>query len=406
VSPQSLAPDVVVVGGGVIGLAVAWRARQSGMSVVVLERDAVGERCATGVAAGMLAPVSEVEFGDAGRRVLELGLRSARMWPDFAAELEETVAPGLAGTAAADPPSVGLRRSGTLLVARDHDEARELERQLVLRESLGLQARRLLPSAARELEPALAPTVRLALEAPEDHSVDPRRVLAALRGACELSAVQLREHAPVARVDVEGLRPNGVEAGRMPAGPDGRRERDAPTAPSGRAVGVTLADGTRVRAAQVVLAAGAWTSELAGLPTHARVAVRPVKGQILRLRDPDGPGLLQRVLRFAGGYLVPRGDGRYVLGATVEERGFEQRPTAGGVYELLRDAHELVPGVRELQIEELSVGFRPATPDNVPVVGRGALDGLVWATGHHRNGILLAPLTAALVTDALVGAAA
>ena len=102
-------------------------------------------------------------------------------------------------------------------------------------------------------------------------------------------------------------------------------------------------------------------------------------------------------LRFEGGYIVPRGDGRYVLGATVEERGFEQRPTAGGVYELLRDAHELVPGVRELQIEELSVGFRPSTPDNVPVIGRGALDGLLWATGHHRNGILLAPLTAELV---------
>ena len=155
-----------------------------------------------------------------------------------------------------------------------------------------------------------------------------------------------------------------------------------------------------------MLAAGAWTSELAGLPEHARVAVRPVKGQILRLRDPDGPGLLQRVLRFEGGYLVPRGDGRYVLGATVEERGFEDRPTAGGVYELLRDAHELVPGLRELQIEELSVGFRPSTPDNVPAIGRGALDGLLWATGHYRNGILLAPLTAELVTEALVGAPA
>jgi glycine oxidase len=378
VSAQSLAPDVVVVGGGVIGLAVAWRARRGGMSVAVLERDAVGERCATRVAAGMLAPVSEVEFGDAGRRVLELGLRSAQMWPEFAAELEEAVVSS--GAAETDPPALGLRRSGTLLVARDGDEARELERQLVLRESLGLRATRLLPSAARELEPALAPTVRLALEAPEDHSVDPRRVLAALRRACELSGVQLREHALVARVDVEG--------------------------PGGRVTGVTLGDGTRVRAAQVVLAAGAWTSELAGLPAHARVPVRPVKGQILRLRDPDGPGLLQRVLRFEGGYLVPRGDGRYVLGATVEERGFEQRPTAGGVYELLRDAHELVPGVRELQIEELSVGFRPSTPDNVPVIGRGALDGLLWATGHHRNGILLAPLTAELVTDALVGAPA
>jgi glycine oxidase len=152
-----------------------------------------------------------------------------------------------------------------------------------------------------------------------------------------------------------------------------------------------------------VLAAGAWTGEIGGLPRHARVAVRPVKGQILRLRDPVGPGLLRRVVRFEGGYIVPRGDGRYVLGATVEERGFEERPTAGGVYELLRNARELVPGILELQIEELSVGFRPATPDNVPVIGPGVLEGLVWATGHHRNGILLAPLTAELAVEALVG---
>ena len=155
--------------------------------------------------------------------------------------------------------------------------------------------------------------------------------------------------------------------------------------------------------AQVVLAAGAWSARLGGLPAHAMVPVRPLKGQILRLRDPEGPGLLQRIVRFDGGYLVPRGDGRYVLGATVEERGFESEPTAGGVYELLRDAQDLVPGVRELQIEELSVGFRPSTPDHIPALGRGVLEGLLWATGHHRNGILLAPLTAELLAGVLLG---
>ncbi len=129
--------------------------------------------------------------------------------------------------------------------------------------------------------------------------------------------------------------------------------------------------------------------------------VRPVKGQILRLRDPAGPGLLGRVLRFRGGYIVPRADGRYVLGATVEEQGFASQPTAGGVYELLRHAHELLPGVSELEIEELAVGFRPGTPDNAPAIGRGAVDGLVWATGHYRNGILLAPLTGELVAAVL-----
>jgi glycine oxidase len=395
-SSNDQAVDVAVVGGGIIGLAVAWRARQRGLSVAVLERGAIGGQCASGVAAGMLAPVSEVEFGEAGQRMLDLGLRSAEMWPSFAAELSHET-----------ELEVGLRQSGTLVVARDEDEARELERQLALRESLGLPVRRLRPNAARELEPALAPTVRLALEAPEDHSIDPRLVLAALRRACDGSGVQIREQASVARVEVEGRGANGLGVQAPIAA--GHRDISAPNGSEGAdgsegaVTGLVLTTGERVSAGRVVLAAGAWSGEIAGLPAHARVPVRPVKGQILRLRDPAGPGLLERVVRFEGGYLVPRGDGRYMLGATVEERGFEEHPTVGGVYELLRDARELVPGVLELQIEELSVGFRPSTPDNTPVIGLGAVDGLVWATGHHRNGILLTPLTAELVAEVLVG---
>jgi glycine oxidase len=366
--------DVVVVGGGIIGMAIAWRARQAGMSVTVLERDLAGQATSR-VAAGMLAPVAEVEFGEAGRRLLELGLRSARMWPGFAAELE-----------ACGDGSVGLMATGALLAARDEDDARELERQLDFRRSLGLSVRRLRPSEARDLEPALAPTVRLALEAPDDHSVDPRLVLAALRQACDAAGVQVRERATVVRVELEGASKGG-------GGGDGA---------GGRVTGVTLADGEPVPAERVVLAAGPWSERIEGLPPGAGVPVRPVKGQTLRLRDPAGPGLLRRVLRFRGGYLVPREDGRYVLGATVEERGFGLAPTAGGVYELLRDARELVPGISELEIEELSVGLRPGTPDNAPVIGRGAVRGLVWATGHYRNGILLAPLTAELVAGVLV----
>jgi glycine oxidase len=139
------------------------------------------------------------------------------------------------------------------------------------------------------------------------------------------------------------------------------------------------------------------------LPEDARVPVRPVKGQVLRLRDPRGPGLVERTIRGGEAYLVPRADGAYVLGATVEERGWDIAPTAGGVYELLRDMSELVPGVLELEIEELLAGLRPATPDNVPAIGPGALDGLVWAAGHYRNGILLSPVTADLVAGALTG---
>jgi glycine oxidase len=360
-------PDVIVIGGGVIGLSVAWRARERGMSVTVLERDTIG-RGTSHVAAGMLAPVAEVEFGAAGRHLLEMGLRSVEIWPAFAADLEEVTGQG-----------VGLLKVGTLLLARDEDEARELERQIAFRDSLGLRTERLRPSQAREREPALAPTLRLALEAPEDHSVDPRLVLAGLRSACESSGVELREHARVTRIesDDSGSRVTGVVIG---------------------------SEGEEVMAAeQVVIAAGAWVEQIDGLPPDARVPVRPVKGQILRLRDPAGPGLLRRAVRFEGGYIVPRGDGRYVLGATVEERGFELNPTVGGVYELLRDAHELVPGVSELEIEELRVGLRPGTPDNLPAIGPGALAGLTWATGHHRNGILLAPLTAELVVEVLAG---
>jgi glycine oxidase len=366
-SADRSSPDLVVVGGGVIGLSVAWRARQRGMSVTVLDRHAVGQATSR-VAAGMLAPVTEVEFGEAGRRLLELGLRSAEIWPGFASELE-----------AASGADVGLMRTGTLLLARDQDEARELERQIALRESLGLRAERLRPSEAREREPALAPTVRLALEAPEDHSVDPRLLLAALVGACRGSGVELREHARVV----------GIESG------------------AGRVTGVTVVGaGDRAQflpAGEVVVAAGAWAAQIGGLPAHGRVPVRPVKGQLLRLRDPAGPGLLGHVVRFQGGYLVPRADGRYVLGATTEERGFDMHPTAGAAYELLRDAHELVPAVSELEIEELCVGLRPGTPDNAPVIGAGVLDGLTWAAGHHRNGILLAPLTAELVVGLLSG---
>jgi len=358
---------VLIVGGGIIGLAIAWRARLQGMTVTLLERDATGG-ATSHVAAGMLAPVAEVEFGPAGRRLLELGLRSARLWPAFAAELE-----------AAGGMAVGLLGTGTLLLAGDEDEARELERQLAFRESLGLRVQRLRASEAREREPALAPGLRLALRAPDDHSVDPRLVLAALRSACASAGVRLCERAPVAAVALD-------DAGE-------------------RVAGVALESGERLGAGTVVLAAGPWSGEIAGLPAGAGVPVRPVKGQIVRLRDPAGPGLVSEVLRFRGGYVVPRGDGRYVLGATVEERGFGARPTAGAVYELLRDAAELLPGISELEIEELSVGFRPGTPDNVPAIGAGILEGLVWATGHHRNGILLAPLTAELVVDLLQGGA-
>lgn len=355
--------DVAIVGGGIAGLGVAWRAAQRGLRVVVLERGALAHG-ATRVAAGMLAPISEARVGERG--LLALSRASLDRYPAFVAELAEA--------SGRDP---GYAACGTLLVARDRDEAEALERELAEREAMGLPVERLLASEARRREPALAPTLRLALDVPGDHAIDPRALSAALAAAIERAGGELRERAGVARIATAG---------------DGER-----------VAGVELAGGERIAAERVVIAAGAWAGALDGLPAHARVPIRPVKGQVMRLRDPAGPGLLSRTIRMQPGYLVPRGDGRYVLGATMEEQGFDTAPTAGGIFELLRDAIELVPGVSELAIEEVAAGLRPGTPDNAPVLGPGALHGLQWAAGCFRHGILLAPVVADALAATLAG---
>ena len=354
--------DVVVVGAGAVGLAVAWRAAQCGLRVTVLERAGKAGAGTSSVAAGMLAPISETIATELP--LMRLGLESVNMYPQFVEELQ--AATGM------DP---GYLRCGTLLAARDGDEAASLARELELRQTLGLTVHRLLPSEARRLEPALAPTLRLALEIPDDHAIDPRKLTAALAQALTAAGGELRLGAPV----------NGV------------------TTSGDRITGVRLDDGSEVPAGNVVVAAGPWSSALDGIPDGATIPVHPIKGQILRLHDPAGAGMLTRVLRMTGGYLVPRGDGRYVLGATMEERGFDTTVTGGGVYDLLRNAFELLPSVTELVIDELSAGLRPATPDNLPALGPGAIRGLHWAVGHYRHGILLTPITAELVVKALVG---
>ncbi len=354
--------DVVVVGAGAVGLAVAWRAAQCGLRVTVLERAGKAGAGTSSVAAGMLAPISETIATELP--LMRLGLESVNMYPQFVEELQS--ATGM------DP---GYLRCGTLLAARDGDEAASLARELELRQTLGLTVHRLLASEARRLEPALAPTLRLALEIPDDHAIDPRKLTAALAQALTAAGGELRLTAAVRGVSIS----------------------------NDRLTGVRLDDGSEVPADNVVVAAGPWSSALDGIPDRAKIPVHPVKGQILRLHDPAGAGMLTRVLRMTGGYLVPRGDGRYVLGATMEERGFDTTVTGGGVYDLLRNAFELLPSVTELVIDELSAGLRPATPDNLPALGPGAIRGLHWAVGHYRHGILLTPITAELVVKALVG---
>ncbi len=352
---------MAVVGGGAIGLAIAWRAARHGMRVVVLERQRPGEG-ASWVAAGMLAPVTEARLSELP--LLDLGMASARAYPKFVDDL-------LAETDI-DP---GYRRVGTLAVARDSDEAEALDRELEVRRGLGLDVTRLRPTEARRLEPALAPSIRLALDVPDDRAIDPRLLTQALSAAARGAGAEVLGETKVTELLLAG----------------------------DRVAGLRLADGGSVDAEHVVIAAGAWASALLGIPETQRIAIHPVKGQLLRLHDPSGPGLLERVLRVAGTYLVPRGDGRYVLGATMEERGYDTTVTAGALFELLRDCAELVPGISEMVVDELIAGLRPASADGLPAIGPAPLPGLHWAVGHFRNGILLTPVTAEIIVDGLLG---
>lgn len=352
----------MIVGAGLAGLPVAWQLLRRGATVHVVDRGRPGQGTSR-VAAGMLAPITEVEPDDPIH--LKLGQLARERWPGFVDDLR-----------AATGHEIAIRGHGTLAVARDRDEAEALDRFRAICDRFGLPVERLMPSAARRREPALAPTLRLALEIPDDAAVDPRTVTAALADAVVAAGGTVESDCEVRGLLVEG----------------------------GRAVGVERGDGTAIRGGAVVIAGGAESARLAGVPDHARVPVRPVKGQLLILRDPSGPGMVERVLRFGPGYLVPRDDGRYVLGATTEERGFDRTVTAWAVHDLLRDGAELVPGVLDLELVETLVGWRPTSPDGLPIVGPARdVDGLWWATGQHRNGVLFASITGALLADGLTG---
>lgn len=351
--------DVVVIGGGLMGRTAAWRLASAGLDVVVVAGEP--EAAASNVAAGMLAPVTETTFTE--ELLLGLNLASMERYPSFASEITE--ASGL--------PS-GLRSGPTISIAYNADDAGRMAQLADYLTRLGLESTRLTSREARRLEPLLAPTIRGGLLVPGDASCDNRQLLTALHEAGARSGVQT----------VAGFVHHVSSTGN-------------------RVTGAVLADGSEISAPIVVVANGAWAGQLTGIPP---LPVRPVKGQILRL-DPGRfpqPGLVVRAFtRGTEIYLVPRDSGHeLVVGATSEELGFDRRVTAGGVYELLRDARLAIPMSTEYVLTETSVGYRPGTPDNAPILGRGVLDGLVLATGHHRNGVLLTPITGDVVAELIL----
>ena len=355
-----LTSDVVVIGAGLIGLATAWRLAAAGIQVTVC--DPTPGTQTSNVAAGMLAPVTEVEYGEDD--LLALNLASVAAWPAFAAELQE--ATGL---------SAGLHQTGTLSVAYDVDDAAALRRLADYQRRLGLEVEELSGRDARKREPLLAAGVSGGVWVPGDHSVDNRQAVAALLRAVDLSgALLIRQR--VSHVITSGT----------------------------TAVGVQLDNGDTVHAAHVVAAAGPWSSQLEGIPQELRAPVRPIKGEVLRLRVPEAyrPALRHTVRATARGfsvYLVPRPGGELVVGATTSELGYDTRVLAGGVFSLLRDARTVLPLMDELELVETIAGLRPATPDNAPILGPSGLDGLLWATGHYRNGVLLTPITAQIIAE-------
>jgi len=341
VADLSPKPDVIVVGGGIVGLSVGWQLLQDGVEAVVI--DAAPGTGASHAAAGMLAPIHEAYWGES--HILGLNLAASQAWPAFADQL------------GAD--AIDYCRNGMLMAAYSADDKALLDSLGDLHEQEGLPVQRLRSRECRRSEPLLAPSVRGGVYSPLDHHVNPRRVVAELLKRVPVIAVSAAEIA-----------------------------RDQ----------VVADDGRRVACQQVVVAAGAWTGRLLGVP------VRPVKGQILRLSGPEGLlGLPVRgVVRGSSVYAVPRSDGEIVVGATQEEQGFDTRVTAGGVYELLRDVLALLPGLSEVDLVETWAGLRPGAPDNAPIIGAGD-DGIVYATGHYRNGILTAPITAAAVAALVQG---
>ncbi|QCB96876.1 glycine oxidase ThiO [Arthrobacter sp. PAMC25564] len=383
--------DVAVIGGGVIGHGIAWEAIRSGRSVALID-DAPGSG-ASWAAAGMLAPVSELHYQE--EALLELMIESSRLWPAFAAGLDNATdnAPA-AGTDKGTPDNgTGYLTTPTLAVGFDAADRRALADLRAVQQASGLIVEPLGVREARGREPLLSPGISCAFDIPSDHQVDPRRLVARIS---VLLAADSRSRAVARRA-----------AGLLWE--------------DGRVAGVSLAGGGAVQAKETIVANGLGAAELGGLPAGLALPLRPVYGDILRLRVPDRlrpllTATLRGLVRGVPVYIVPRQDGTVVIGATQREDAPSDPSavSAGGVYQLLRDAQQLLPAVAELELLEATARARPGTPDNAPLLGRVALagsddgeeiPGLIIATGFFRHGVLLTPVAAAICRQLLDGTA-
>lgn len=350
---------IAIAGGGVIGLAIAWRLAEAGVCVDLFDPAPVG-KAASWAAGGMLAAGVEHESADAG--FYAFARASQELWPGFAGALE-----------AASGVDVHLDCEGTLVAVYDDGAAANWRALQERRAAGGVSLSWLDAEAARALEPGLAPGLLGALFSPLDGQVDNRRLATALFAACKGAGVRLHERQGIDRILIE----------------------------RNRVVGIAVR-GEMIRTDRLVLAAGAWSGAIEGLSDESRPPVRPLKGQMVALRAADPAQLPRHVVWGPGLYCVPRRDGRLLLGATSEEAGFDTGLTAGGIGGLLSAAAALFPATAGFGFEEVWAGLRPATPDGLPILGETAIQGLFMATGHHRNGILLLPITTAVLADLLL----
>ena len=348
--------EIIIIGGGVIGLGIGWQLTKSGASVTIYDSGEAG-RAASWAAAGMLAPLAEAHTEEP--ELLKLGCESLVLYPQWVGELESDA-----------EMSVGFRDEGTHIVGLESDDTHQLKHLYQAQQQLGLSVNWLSGGEVREIESALSPRVSAAIQCESDYQVDNRLMVTALKSAYLRNGGVLHENNPIDKIHVEDCQVQGIET----------RE------------GFHSGD-------MVILSAGCWSSQIDGIPDSIRPPVRPVKGQMMALQMEDGISI-NSVIRTVRAryptdvYLVPRTDGRLIIGATSEEMGYDTRLTVGGVFELLRGAWEVVPGVYELPILESWAGLRPGSRDNAPILGKTPIENLIYATGHYRNGILLSPITA------------